>query len=222
MWIDEEINHHGHSLAPLAEIVQNLIGSNVRFCQQNRIAGLPAEELAKLFQIIKRLMRLLLGIRALIRYHERRSVHAKAGDSQRKPKTHDLLDLVAHRRIPCIEIGLIRIEPMEIVSLRQLVKFPDTGLLAREYGLGRCIAWIILSPNIVTVVFRIITTSGLKPRMLIGRVVDHKIDDHADATIIRFGHESGKIAKITQMRMNGEIIHDVVSVIPIRRVVEWK
>src|ERR1700730_18174239 len=172
MWIDEEINHHRHSLAPLAEIVQNLIGSNIRFCHQNRIAGLPTKELTKFLQVFKRFMRLFLGIPPLIRDHERRSVHAKSGDSQSKPKTHDLLDLVAHRRIPCIEIGLIRIKPMEIVSLRKLVKFPDAGLFSREYGLVRCIAWIILSPNIVAVVFRIITTSGLKQRMLVGRVVD--------------------------------------------------
>src|SRR5580704_3690660 len=178
MWIDEEINHHAHSLAALAEIVQNLIGSNIRFCHQNRVAGLPAKELAKFLQIIERLMWLLLGIRALVCDHERRSVHAKTGDPQRQPKTHDLLDLVANCRIPCIEIGLIRIKPMEIVSLRKLVKFPDAGLLAWEYGLGRCIAWIILSPNIVTVIFRIVTTSSLKPRMLVGGVVDHKIDDH--------------------------------------------
>src|ERR1700733_11529175 len=222
MRIDEEINYHGHALAPLAEIVQNLIGSDVRFRHQNRIASLPAKELAKLFQIIERLMRQLLGIRALVCDHERRSVHAKTGDPQRQPKTHDLLDLVAHYRIPCIEIGLIRIKTMEIVSLRQLVKFPDTGLLAGEYGLGRGIARIILSPNIVTVIFRIITTSGLKPGMLVGGVVDYKINDHANPTIIRFRHESGKITKITQMRMNREIIHDVIAVISIRRLVEWK
>src|SRR5271165_940338 len=151
MWIDEEINHHRHSLATLAKIVQNLIGSNVRFCHQNRIAGLPTKVLTKFLQVIKRFMRLFLGIRSLIRDHERRSVHAKSGDSQSKPKTHDLLDLVAHRRIPCIKIGLIRIKAVEIVSLRKLVKFPDAGLFAREYSLVRCIAWIIFSPNIVAV-----------------------------------------------------------------------
>src|SRR5271166_1297586 len=180
MWIDEEINHHRHSLAPLAEIVQNLIGSNVCFCHQNRIAGLPTKELTKFLQVIKRFMRLFLGIRTLMRDHERRGVHAKSGDSQSKPKTHDLLDLVAHRRIPCIKIGLIRVKAVEIVSLRKLVKFPDAGLFAREYSLVRCIAWIILSPNIVAVVFRIATTGGLKPRMLVGSVVDHEIDDHAN------------------------------------------
>src|ERR1700745_403408 len=120
-------------------------------------------------------MRLLLRIRSLIRYHERRSVHAKTGDPQCQPKTHDLLDFVAHRRVPGIEIGLIRIKPMEIVSLRKLIKLPDSGLLDRECRLGRCIAWVILSPNIVTVVFRITATGGLEPRMLVGRVVDHKI-----------------------------------------------
>jgi hypothetical protein len=58
--------------------------------------------------------------------------------------------------------------------------------------------------------------------MLVGRVVDHEIDDHANTTVIRFRHEIGEVAKITQMRMNREIIHDVVPVISIRRVVEWK
>src|SRR5580704_6700014 len=135
MWIDEEINHHRHSLAPIAEIVQYLIGSNVRFCHQNRISGLPTKELTKFLQVIKRFMRLFFGVWPLIRNHERRSVHAKSGDSQSKPEGHNLLDFVAHRRIPGIEIGLIRIKPMEIVSLRKLIKLPDAGLLAREYSL---------------------------------------------------------------------------------------
>src|ERR1700730_11082919 len=71
MWIDEEIHPHRHSLAPLAEKVQDLIRSNVRFCHQNRIAGLPTKVPTKFLQVIKRFMRLFLGIRTLIRDHER-------------------------------------------------------------------------------------------------------------------------------------------------------
>ena len=73
----------------------------------------------------------------------------------------------------------------------------DAGLFPREYCLVRCIAWIVLSPNIVAVVFGIIATCSLKPGMLVGRVVDHEIDDHAYATVIRFRHEIREIAKIT-------------------------
>src|ERR1700721_3350759 len=117
MWIDEEINHHHHSLTMIAEIVQNLVGRNVRFRHQKRIAGFPKEELPEFFQEIKGFMRLFLSVRPLRRNDKRRSVHTKSRNSQSKPKPHDLLDLVADRRIPCIEIGLVRINPGEIESL---------------------------------------------------------------------------------------------------------
>ena len=184
-WLPDQLT------ALVTKIIQDLIWSHVRLCHQNRIPSLPPQKLSKFFQVIKRSCG-CFAASPLVRDHER-SVHTKSGDPNQK--THDLLNLVANRRIAGIEIRLIRIKPMEIVSLGQLVEFPDTGLFAREYSLVRCIAWIILSPNIIAVIFQILTTGGLKPGMLVGRVIDHEIDDHANTAIVRFRHEIGEIAK---------------------------
>src|SRR3954464_15901433 len=51
---------------------------------------------------------------------------------------------------------------------------------------------------------------ALEPRMLIGRVVDHQLDQNLDATTMRRPHESFEVAERSITRVDAFVVGDVV------------
>src|SRR5690606_7684055 len=62
-----------------------------------------------------------------------------------------------------------------------------------------------------------IGTGRLEPRVLVGGVIDHEIDDHADAAIVRRAHELDEVAEGAEARIDRVKVSDVVAVVPVRR-----
>jgi hypothetical protein len=57
----------------------------------------------------------------------------------------------------------------------------------------------------------------LKPWVFVGCVIDHEIDQYADATLLRALGELDKIAQRAVSRVDAVVIGNVVAVIAIRR-----
>jgi hypothetical protein len=76
-------------------------------------------------------------------------------------------------------------------------------------------------PDVPAAKFRIrVAARLLKPRMLIGRVVDDKIDEHADAALLGAVSEFDEIAERSKSRIDIVVIGDVVAVVLARRFLE--
>ena len=60
-------------------------------------------------------------------------------------------------------------------------------------------------------------TRFLKPRMLVGGVIHHHLDDHPQTAIVRAVQECLEILESAVAGMNGVIIRDVIAIIAKRR-----
>ena len=60
----------------------------------------------------------------------------------------------------------------------------------------------------------------LKPKMLIGSMIDDEVDDHLDSALIRLMHELDEIAARAVSGINRIVVGDVVTIVAIGRPVE--
>src|SRR5439155_10587796 len=99
-------------------------------------------------------------------------------------------DLVAYRRVPCVQVRLKIVEAMKVVLLRLLVVGPRRLLHAGKDDTLLVIRRALVGPDVPIARRRLrIAPRALKPLMLVGRVVDDEIDDDAEAERPRVVHE---------------------------------
>ena len=61
---------------------------------------------------------------------------------------------------------------------------------------------------------------GLEPRVLVGGVVDHQVDDHPDAPVLRLVQQLGEVAEGAEARVDVVEVGDVVAVVAVGRRVD--
>ena len=109
----------------------------------------------------------------------------KPRDAEFEPEPHDPADLVADRGVRRVEVGLEVVEAVEVVRARDLVAvhvvFCTPGKTIPLFGVLR-----LLRRTRCTSRGRAMSGSRarrLEPGVLIGRVVDDEVDDHAHAAL---------------------------------------
>src|SRR4029077_17714198 len=61
----------------------------------------------------------------------------------------------------------------------------------------------------------------LEPGMLIGSVIEHHLDDHANVAVVSGLQEELEVIKVSVIGMDGSVVGDVVAIVPQRRGKEW-
>ena len=195
MLVDLKIEHHVHAVAVVAEIFHVGVGQDVGFAENDGIALPPLQKFAERSQHVVLFDR-RADLRSLGGDHERDRVHPEAGYAKLNPEAHDLEDLGLHMRVRGVEIGLEIIEAVEVPGFGFLVVIPGGFLYPGKHHALAGIGGLFVGPDVPVAIFRIRRTSRLaKPFVRIRGVVDHEVDDDADAALAAAMCEFDKVAE---------------------------
>ena len=153
--------------------------------------------------------------------HERDGVDAEAAEPLLEPEADDLRDLVADLRVGHVEVGLVRVEAVQVVLAGLLVPRPVGVLLVGEDEVAGLLRRLLVDPDVEVAVGGVrVRARGLEPRVLVGGVVHHQVGDHADAAVARGAHQLDEVAVGPEPRVDAVEVGDVVAVVLARRGVE--
>ena len=109
-------------------------------------------------------------------------VDAEPVDAKVEPELHHVPDFFANGRVVEVEIRLVAEEPVPVIRLRDWIPGPVRELGVDEDDADAAIPIVGVTPD-VPVASRVVSgAAGFdEPRVLIGRVVEDELDDHAQA-----------------------------------------
>src|SRR5207253_11051807 len=98
----------------------------------------------------------------------------------------------------------MRVETMPVVGFRQRVPRPVRRLEIGEYDPRLFITLGGVAPHIkvAKAASRVGATRTLKPRMLVGSMIEHQLSDDAHPAFVRFLQENLKVVDVTALRVN--------------------
>ncbi len=205
----------------VAEIFLHVFRPLVRFGEQHPVRILGVDGRADLLQHRVR-FRQVLVVGAFAFDQIRHRVEPQPVDAHIEPEAHHLQHFLQHGRIVEVQIGLVRVETVPVVSARDRIMRPVRRLRIDEDDPRFLVLLIGIGPHVVVAMIRprLRATGALKPRVLIRRVVDHQLRNHADAACVRFLNEALHVGKLAVVRMHIAVIGDVVAVVAPRRRIE--
>ena len=127
----------------------------------------------------------IFAIRALPFHQVRNRVQAECVHSHFQPELHHVPHLFAHGGIVVVQIRLMAEKAVPIVLLGNWVPSPVGELGIQKDDSRATIPSVSLTPD-VPIPFRVVkrTARLLKPRMLIRSMVQHHLDDYANAALV--------------------------------------
>ena len=152
----------------------------------------------------------------------RHCVQTQAVHAAVQPEAHHFQHRFQHRRVVEVEIGLVRIEPVPEVLAGHRVPGP-VGLFGIAKNDARAFVFLVgIRPDVEVALRRTSrrVAGALKPRMLIGGVVDHQLGNDADAARMRLRHQLLEVGDGAVVRMHRHVFGDVVAVVAARAGVE--
>ena len=110
-------------------------------------------------------------------------VEAQAVHAEIQPEAHDLDDLLEDLRVVVVQVGLMMEEPVPVVLLGDRIPGPVRFLGVGEDDPRVLVLLVAVAPHVVVALGRALRRAArpLKPRMLVGRVVDDELGEHAEA-----------------------------------------
>jgi hypothetical protein len=155
-------------------------------------------------------------------------VDAEAVDADVQPEAEDRAELVAHRRVFPVEVGLLGREEVQVPLPRRAVRFGDPGPgRAAEDGLpvvGREFAVLALAgAEVVALPQRragALPQRPLEPLVLVRGVVGDEVDDDAQAESVGVPDQRVGVEQVAEHRVHGTVVGDVVAGVRLRGGVE--
>jgi hypothetical protein len=143
-------------------------------------------------------------------------------DAEIEPEAHHAEHGVDHLRIVEVEIGLMRIEAVPVIGLRDRIPGPVRALGIEEDDARAGIFLVVVGPDIEIARRRagLGPPRALEPRMLVGGVIDHELGDDADAARVRRRDEALDVGHRAVIGMHRAVFADVVAVVEPRRWIE--
>ena len=137
-------------------------------------------------------------------------VHAHA-----EPVIDDAQDLAEHSGIVVVEIRLVREEPVPVIGVRLGVPRPVGRLGVNEDDAHAGVLLGRVTPHVIVAFRRAgrCAPRALKPRMLIGGVIERELDDDLHAAIVRRRQEGLEIVQRAVVRVDAPIVGHVVTVV---------
>ena len=152
-------------------------------------------------------------------------VDAEAVSAPVEPEAQDVVHRRLHFRVVPVEVGLMWRERVQVVLPGRLVERPrgaDRGEgrlpVVRRPAVGRGIA-----PHVPVTLGAVRAAGRLnEPRVLVGGVVRHPVDDDLDVAMVRGGEQIVEVLKGPEDRIDVGVVRDVVAEVGHRRSVEWR
>ena len=61
----------------------------------------------------------------------------------------------------------------------------------------------------------------LEPRVQVGGMVEHEVEDDMNAALVRFGEQGIEVLHRAELGVDGVVVGDVIAKIPVRRRIDW-
>ena len=169
-------------------------------------------------------LREVLAVGGLALVEVRHGVHPEAVDAEVQPEAERRDDLLLHRRVLVVEIGLVREEAVPVVLLAHRVEGPVGRLGVDEDDPGVRELLVVVGPDVVVAVRPVRVGAGLlEPVVLVARVIHDEVDDHAHAALVGGVHELHEVGEVAELRQHGGVVRDVVTTVPQRGLEErWQ
>ena len=120
-----------------------------------------------------------------------------------------------HLRVIEIQIGLMRVEAVPVISLRHRIPRPVGGLEILENDARFLVLLRRIAPDI-QIAFRRARRGAarfLKPRVVIGSVIDDELYDHFESAFVRGRKKGLEIREGSEVRIDIVVIRDVIAII---------
>ena len=152
-----------------------------------------------------------------------RDVDAEAVDAEIEPEPENVLEFGHDLGVRPVQIGLLRREQVQIPLP---VADPGPGRTAearlpvvRWLGAVRA-ATVAEQESLALRAARLGGQRGLEPRVLIGGVVGHQVDDHAEVVVVRLANERVRVVQRAVDGVDVAVVGDVVAEVGLRGRVE--
>ena len=184
---DEQARHQRKMERHVTRVAVAEIGADVRrrlvgFSQEHPIFVARVEMTADRSEHVERLGK-VFAVRALAFDQVRDGVQAEAVDPDLQPEIHRPEHFLHHGRIVEVQVGLMVEKPVPVVRLRHRVPGPVGSFGVEENDARVGVLLIVVAPHVEIAERR----SGrgracpLKPRVLVGGMVDDQLGDHLHA-----------------------------------------
>src|SRR5260370_21527944 len=119
-------------------------------------------------------------------------------------------------------MGVMGVEAMQVIGFGNRIPGPVRLLCMDKNDPSVRICVVVVGPDIIAPRRRatLCVASTLKPRMLIGGVIDYQLGDDPDITRVGTGNDPAEVSQRTVTRMYPAVVGDVVTVIATRRKAE--
>ena len=140
-------------------------------------------------------------------------VHAEPGHTLVQPEPHQVEHGGRHVGMIPVEVGLLGGEVVEVPLARPLVVGPGRTAEERGVVVGRPAVHPV-TPDVPVPVGVVPGGAALhEPLVLVAGVVDHQIDDEADATLGEPGQEPVEVVHGAELGHDPAVVPDVVTVV---------
>ena len=215
-----EVEQQLHLVALVAEELAQVLGRQVDLTEQQGVALASRHEPAEVLEEVVRVECRVARDRALLE-QERHRIDPEAVDAELEPEAHDLRDLLAHPRVRDVEVGLVRVEVVQVPLAGLLVPGPDAVLGVGEDDRRRVLGRALVAPDVEVAERRGSRGSrGPEPRVPVRRVVHDEVDDDPHAAVLRRADRRHEVAERAQPVVDGVVVGDVVAVVPVGRRLE--
>ena len=150
-------------------------------------------------------------------------IQAQTVDALIEPEAQDLDHFLLHSQVVEVQVWLVAEETMPVVLARLRVPRPIGRLGVSEDDARVSVPLIRVAPNVVLAKRRRrIGAGGLKPRVLVGRVVHDQLGNHPQPTAMGGFDEGLEVFQAAVRRQHVHVVRDVVPVVALGRRVGWQ
>ncbi len=210
---EREVERHV-AFVPLSEVGDRVLGPLIRLGEEHAVRVVLVDVSPEGAQ---------LGVRRLEVLARRPFLLVKVGDgvqaqpvhSHREPVIEDVVERAPDRGVFEVEIGLVAVEAVPVMRLRDGVPGPVGVLEVLEDDPRVAIPVDGVAPDVEVAVLRSRrrVAGSLEPRVLVGRVVDDQLGDHLQTPAVSLFQEVTEVRRRSVVRMDPEIVRNVVAVV---------
>ena len=148
----------------------------------------------------------------LILEQQPENVDAETIDAPVEPEAQHIIHCLTHTGIAPVQIGLLHIEQVQIVLPCLLVKLPGRAAKITRPVIGRTTIRCGVTPHVpVAFLVGMAGTCLLKPGVLIGGVIGHKIQDDLEVALVGLVQQGVEVAQRPEEWMDTGVIANIIA-----------
>ena len=141
-------------------------------------------------------------------------IDAKTVDAAREPEAQHVVHRCANRGIAPVEVRLLCQKCVVVILVGGGVECPGAATEVAQPVVGRPASGRTVAPD-VPVTLRVVARAAAfaEPRVLIGRVVRHEIENHPEIAAVRVRKERIEVRQRAELRCDVAVVGNVVAAV---------